>query len=156
MPDLDLAAVLVATLAAFVLGGVYYAVLGERLAEVSDVAAARRAVAAVADRRRARTLPGARHRRRRLRCAGRVDTWTSGLVLGAVLWIGFPLVLWTGAMFTRRPREARGHPRRRLAGEAARHRRDREHLAVAHSPLVSGRVHGSSPCTRLTMLSVGW
>ena len=29
---------------------------------------------------------------------GEIDAWTSGLVLGAVLWIGFPLVLWTGAV----------------------------------------------------------
>ncbi len=27
-----------------------------------------------------------------------VDTWSGGLLLGAVLWIGFPLVLWAGAV----------------------------------------------------------
>ena len=29
---------------------------------------------------------------------GGIDEWTGGLVLGLSLWIGFPLVLWTGAM----------------------------------------------------------
>ena len=81
----------------------------------------------------------------RLGCARRVDAWTSGLVLGAVLWIGFPLVLWTGPIV---------------------HERTPVKLAVIHAgdwlvkllviglivstwqwphpPLVSGRVHGSS------------
>ena len=27
-----------------------------------------------------------------------IDTWPGGLALGATLWIGFPLVLWTGAI----------------------------------------------------------
>ena len=30
--------------------------------------------------------------------AAGVGSWWGGLVLGLVLWIGFPLVLWTGAM----------------------------------------------------------
>jgi hypothetical protein len=29
---------------------------------------------------------------------GDIDGWTGGLLLGVALWIGFPLVLWTGAM----------------------------------------------------------
>ena len=29
---------------------------------------------------------------------GGIDDWTGGLLLGLALWIGFPLVLWTGAM----------------------------------------------------------
>jgi hypothetical protein len=29
---------------------------------------------------------------------GEVDEWTGGLLLGLALWIGFPLVLWTGAV----------------------------------------------------------
>ena len=29
---------------------------------------------------------------------GEIDEWTGGLLLGLALWIGFPLVLWTGAM----------------------------------------------------------
>ncbi|MET0815939.1 MAG: DUF1761 domain-containing protein [Solirubrobacteraceae bacterium] len=27
-----------------------------------------------------------------------IDEWTGGLLLGLVLWIGFPFVLWTGAV----------------------------------------------------------
>jgi hypothetical protein len=26
------------------------------------------------------------------------DTWTDGVALGALLWLGFPVVLWTGAV----------------------------------------------------------
>ena len=40
MPDVDAVAVLVATLAAFVLSSAYYVVLGDQLATVSDAAAA--------------------------------------------------------------------------------------------------------------------
>ena len=29
---------------------------------------------------------------------GDIDEWSGGLILGAVLWIGFPVVLWTGAV----------------------------------------------------------
>ena len=29
---------------------------------------------------------------------GDVDTWAGGLLLGLVLWIGFPFVLWVGAV----------------------------------------------------------
>ncbi|MGH3112080.1 MAG: hypothetical protein ACRDOP_01270, partial [Gaiellaceae bacterium] len=40
MPDVELLAVLVATMAAFVLSWIYYVVLGEQLAGVSEAAAA--------------------------------------------------------------------------------------------------------------------
>jgi hypothetical protein len=39
MPDVNLLAVLLATIAAFVSGATYYALFGEQLAEVSDAAA---------------------------------------------------------------------------------------------------------------------
>ena len=29
---------------------------------------------------------------------GDIDTWTGGLLLGLVLWTGFPFVLWVGAV----------------------------------------------------------
>jgi Protein of unknown function (DUF1761) len=29
---------------------------------------------------------------------GEIDEWSGGLLLGLALWIGFPFVLWTGAM----------------------------------------------------------
>ncbi len=85
--------------AAFVLGGGYYAVLGDQLAEVSEAAAAATDGWRLGDRRRVRRLSlvlsavvaG-------LASRGDIDTWTAGLVLGVVLWIGFPVVLWTGAV----------------------------------------------------------
>jgi hypothetical protein len=33
-----------------------------------------------------------------LAAQGEIDDWTGGLLLGLALWIGFPLVLWTGAL----------------------------------------------------------
>ena len=29
---------------------------------------------------------------------GEIEQWTGGLLLGLALWVGFPFVLWTGAM----------------------------------------------------------
>ena len=29
---------------------------------------------------------------------GKIDPWTGGLLLGLALWMGFPFVLWTGAI----------------------------------------------------------
>lgn len=98
MPDIDLLAVLVAAIAAFALSGAYYAVLGEQLAEVSDAAAAggqtppwKIAVELVRSLVIAAVVAG-------LASQGEIDEWTGGLVLGLALWIGFPLVLWSGAM----------------------------------------------------------
>jgi hypothetical protein len=81
-------AVLAATVAAFILGGAYYAVLGSRLDAVSD------------------EMPPWKFAVELLRCltlavavaflAARADTgW---LALAAVLWAGFPLVLLAGAV----------------------------------------------------------
>jgi hypothetical protein len=79
----------VATVAAFICGGAYYSVLGPD----SDA-----------------TMPPWKLAVEVLRCLilaavvaglavqGRIDTWTGGLVLGVALWIGFPLVLWIGAV----------------------------------------------------------
>jgi hypothetical protein len=98
MPDIDLLAVLVAAIAAFALSGAYYAVLGEQLAEVSDAAAAggqtppwKIAVELVRCLVIAAVVAG-------LASQGEIDEWTGGLVLGLALWIGFPVVLWSGAM----------------------------------------------------------
>jgi hypothetical protein len=98
MPDVDLPAVLVATIAAFVSGAAYYAVLGARLAEVSDAAAAgeqpppwKLAVELLRCLILAAVVAG-------LASRGAIDEWTGGVLLGLALWIGFPLVLWTGAM----------------------------------------------------------
>ncbi|CAN5824987.1 DUF1761 domain-containing protein [soil metagenome] len=100
VPEVNLLAVLVAAVAAFVSGGTYYAVLGDQLAQVSAAAAAAAG---------GRTPPW-KVAIEFLRCLvlaavvagvaaqGEIDQWTGGLVLGLALWIGFPFVLWTGAM----------------------------------------------------------
>jgi Protein of unknown function (DUF1761) len=102
MPSIDLLAVLIATVAAFVAGGAYYAALGEQLAKVSEAAAA------------GAEMPPWKLAVELLRCAvlalvvagiasqGEIDELAGGLVLGIALWIGFPLVLWTGAMLHER------------------------------------------------------
>lgn len=98
MPDVNLLAVLAATVAAFVSGATYYAVLGERLAEVSGAAAAgeqpppwKLAIELLRCLNLAAVVAG-------LASQGEIDEWTGGLLLGLALWIGFPFVLWTGAM----------------------------------------------------------
>jgi uncharacterized protein DUF1761 len=98
MPDLNLLAVLAATVAAFVLGSTYYVVFGEQLAEVSEVAAAggqpppwKLAVELGRCLILATVVAG-------LASQGEIEDWTGGLLLGAALWVGFPFVLWTGAM----------------------------------------------------------
>ena len=98
MPDLDLLAIAVATIAAFVLGGAYYATFGAQLAEVSDAAPGDEAMPpwkiAVELGRcliLASVVAG-------LASQGEIDELGGGLALGAALWIGFPLVLWTGAV----------------------------------------------------------
>ena len=98
MPDLNVLAVLAATLAAFVLGGAYYAVLGGQLALASEAAAAggemppwKLAVELLRCLILATVVAG-------LASQGEIDEWTGGLLLGLALWIGFPVVLWTGAM----------------------------------------------------------
>jgi hypothetical protein len=102
MPDLHLLAVLAATVAAFVSAGAYYALLGNQLATVSEAAAAgeqppawKLAVEVLRCLVLATVVAG-------LAVRGEVDEWIGGLVLGAVLWIGFPLVLWTGALIHER------------------------------------------------------
>lgn len=103
MPEIEPLAVLVATVAAFLSGGAYYAVLGDQLARVSDAAAAAgpqpepwklgaellRCLVLVA------VVAG-------LAAQGGIDDWAGGLALGLALWVGFPLVLWTGAMLHER------------------------------------------------------
>lgn len=101
MPDVNIA-IFVASAVAFVLGGFYYAMLGNQLATVSDAAAAEESMKP--------WQLGAEL----LRCIVLVtvvaglasaigtDRWFEGLYLGLALWIGFPLVLWTGAIMHER------------------------------------------------------
>lgn len=91
-PVVDPVQVLVATVLCFVIGAGYYAVLGNQLAATSPPM-------------RWWTMPV-----EVLRClvlaavvlglagATGADSWEAGLLLGLVLWVGFPLVLWTGAI----------------------------------------------------------
>jgi hypothetical protein len=98
MPDLNVWAVLVAAVAAFVSGAAYYVVFGGRLAEVSEAAAAgeqpapwKLAVEFVRCLVIAAVVAG-------LASRGEINEWTGGLLLGLALWIGFPVVLWMGAI----------------------------------------------------------
>jgi hypothetical protein len=98
MPDIDLLPVAAATAAAFLIGAIYYGALGAQLAQVSQAAAsgeqppawtlavevARCLVLAV-------VVAG-------LASQGRIDDVAGGLALGLALWIGFPAVLWVGAI----------------------------------------------------------
>ncbi len=98
MPDVNLLAILAATIAAFVLSSTYYSVFAAELAQVSDAAAVgeqpppwKLALELLRSLTLATVVAG-------LASQGGIDEWTGGLVLGLSLWIGFPLVLWTGAM----------------------------------------------------------
>jgi Protein of unknown function (DUF1761) len=90
-------AVLAAAAAAFVLGGAYNTVFGKRLAALSEAAAAadqppwKLAIELCRCLLMAAVVAG-------LAARGDIDEWAGGLLLGLVLWIGFPFVLWTGAV----------------------------------------------------------
>lgn len=102
MPDVNVLAVLVATVAAFVLSSAYYIALGDQLATVSEAAATGqqpppstiaaellRSLVVVA------VVAG-------LASQTGTDEWTGGALLGLALWVGFPLVLWAGALLHER------------------------------------------------------
>ena len=98
MPDAALLGVLVASVAAFVSGALYYALLGGRLAEVSEAAAGagqpppwKLAVEFLRCLIIAAVVAG-------LASQGNVDELVGGLLLGLALWVGFPFVLWVGAI----------------------------------------------------------
>jgi Protein of unknown function (DUF1761) len=102
MPDIDILAVLVAGVAAFALGGAYYAVLGEQLASVSEAAAAAEpppswtfALELLRGLVVAAVVAG-------LASQGEIDGWAGGVCLGLALWVGFPLMLWVGAVMHER------------------------------------------------------
>jgi hypothetical protein len=98
MPDIDPVVILVATAVCFALGAVYYGVLGTRLAELSGAAGSDVKAppwALVVEVLRCLVLAAVVAG---LAAQARVDGLTGGLVLGLVLWIGFPVVLWVGAI----------------------------------------------------------
>jgi len=97
MPEVNVLAVLVAGAVVLVIGGVYYGVLGSHLAPVGEarpgwqvplVELARGLVLAA-------VVAG-------LAAYADITTAAGGLVLGLVLWVGFPAVLWAGAVFHER------------------------------------------------------
>ena len=98
MPDVSLLAILAATVAAFGLSAIYYVLLGGQLGTVSKAAAS--------GERSSRWLPAVELLRNLIVVAvvsglaaqGEIDEWGAGLLLGLALWIGFPFVLWTGAV----------------------------------------------------------
>lgn len=97
-PKVSILAVGVATVVTFVLSATYYAVLGEQLAEASEAAAAgdqpslwKVAPELLRGLVVAAVVAG-------LASLGDVDEWTGSLLLGLALWIGFPVVLWMGAV----------------------------------------------------------
>ena len=97
MPDINVLAVVVAAVGVFVLASVYYGLLGAQLAAVSNVDGRQRpqpskvALELIRGLVLAAVVAG-------LAGQGKIDDWTGGLLLGVALWIGFPFVLWTGAM----------------------------------------------------------
>jgi len=98
MPEVNLVTVLVAAVAAFVLAGVYYGILGGQLAAASDTAAAAGSMPpwkVAVELSRGLLVAGVVAG---LASAAGIDGWTGGLLLGLALWIGFPIVLWIGAV----------------------------------------------------------
>ena len=97
MPDVELLPIAVATIAAFALGGTYYAILGDQPAAAGGGATGEQpppwTLAAELGRCLvlATVVAG-------LAVQGGIDEWAGGLALGLALWVGFPLVLWTGAV----------------------------------------------------------
>jgi Protein of unknown function (DUF1761) len=81
-----------AALAAFVAGGAYYAVLGSQLPTADEqMPPWKLAVEVLRCLILAAVVAG-------LASRADIDDWTSGLLLGLALWVGFPLVLWIGAV----------------------------------------------------------
>jgi hypothetical protein len=80
-----------ATVAAFVAAGAYYAVFGAQLGVDERMPPWKLAVEVVRCLILAAVVAG-------LASRADIDDWTGGLLLGLALWIGFPLVLWIGAV----------------------------------------------------------
>jgi hypothetical protein len=95
MPDVSLLAILLAAVIAFISGFACYAVLGGRLSEMSAAGEQPELWKLVVEFSRglilAAVIAG-------LASEATIDEWYGGLLLGLGLWIGFPFVLWTGAV----------------------------------------------------------
>lgn len=132
MTGINLVAVVVAMLAAFVMSTAWYIAFAKQRQQLSR--------AAVADMKRpqAAKMVGELIRSFFLACAIAYLVTHTGVAsllgaarLGLILWIGFPFVLLTGSiMWGGRPMEARGHSRGGLVGEDAPDDRDPRPLAL--------------------------
>ncbi len=95
---MNVIAILVTSIVLFVLGGFYYAILGKQLATVSEAAATSESVKPwqlAVELLRCVLLATV------IACLVSLtgaDEWVDGLGLGLLLWVGFPLVLWVGAI----------------------------------------------------------
>ena len=97
--ELNFLAIAVAAVAAFILSGVWYGVLGGQLAELHPAYADSGPPSARdADYRAG---PESRGRLRRGLVGGEigVDDWAQAALLGFVLWIGFPVVILIGSVY---------------------------------------------------------
>ena len=96
MPDVNLIAIVVASAVTFVLGGFYYTILAKQLASVSENAGgSMKPWQLAAEILRCIILATV------VACLASMigtDGWQDGLGLGLLLWLGFPLVLWIGAI----------------------------------------------------------
>jgi len=98
MTELNFVAVAAAAVAALIISGVYYGLLADQLARVSAAAAVGDAMTPwQVGAELLRSLVTATVTAVLGAEAG-VDGWAGGLLLGVLLWIGFPLMLWAGAM----------------------------------------------------------
>jgi uncharacterized protein DUF1761 len=99
MPDLNYLAVLVAITAAFVLSGVWYAILGGQLASLHPAyAEPQRTQAATVPVELVRNLVVALVTAVLASQVG-TDDAAEGLLLGLLLWIGFPAMILAGSVF---------------------------------------------------------
>jgi hypothetical protein len=80
-----------ATVAAFVAAGAYYAVFGAQLGAAEPMPPWKLAVELLRCLILAAVVAG-------LASQAEIDDWTGGLLLGLALWVGFPFVLWIGAV----------------------------------------------------------
>jgi hypothetical protein len=98
MTDLNYPAVAVSAVVAFMLSSVYYIPFGRQLAELSDAYADpgrppawKLGVELVRNLVLVAVLAGFTEQID-------IDGWADAVVLGLASWVGFPLVLWTGAV----------------------------------------------------------
>ena len=91
MPDVNVLTVLVAAVVLFLLGWAYNGLVGQPDEAEAEFAPWKLGVEGLRCLTLAAVVAG-------LASQGEIDEWSGGLALGLALWIGFPVVLWVGAM----------------------------------------------------------